>query len=138
MNVMRTLEGAAACSCVSILARRGDDFGQSEQQMRRIVGNVRRDGDRALCRYAQRGWGSPKMRRSKLIRRDFQRMQQVSPEFGPRCGGQQQCPSIRHWQNRKRGIRTQNGISVGTSIRPLASVAATYLAEDIRCPQRCS
>src|SRR2546428_7842992 len=51
---MRTLEGAAARSRVSTLANRAENLDEVINKVRRILSNVRRDGDRALRRYARR------------------------------------------------------------------------------------
>ena len=49
---MRILEGRAAESYVRKLEQRGQKLDALEPQVRRIVESVRRDGDRALRRYA--------------------------------------------------------------------------------------
>ena len=51
---MRILEGAAAVRYVRKLETRGQKLDALEPEVRRIVQSVRRDGDRALRRYAER------------------------------------------------------------------------------------
>ncbi len=51
---MRILEGPAAARYVRKLEQRGQRLDALEPQVRRIVQSVRRDGDRALRRYAER------------------------------------------------------------------------------------
>ena len=51
---MRILEGRAAESYVRKLEQRGQKLDALEPQVRRIVESVRRDGDRALRRYAEK------------------------------------------------------------------------------------
>ena len=51
---MRILSGRAASEMVERLALRGSDLTKIEPEVRRIVDDVRRGGDRALRRYAQR------------------------------------------------------------------------------------
>ena len=56
---MRILEGPAAARYVRKLEQRGQKLDALEPQVRRIVQSVRRDGDRALRRYAERWDGLP-------------------------------------------------------------------------------
>ena len=121
---MRTLEGAAARSCVSTLANRAEDLDRVSNKVRRIVSNVRRDGDRALRRYARRWDG---LATNEAIKVDSAEISsawhQVSSEF--RSALRQAAINVRQfatWQKPKEWMRTQNGISVGQMIRPLASV----------------
>jgi histidinol dehydrogenase len=121
---MRTLEGSAASSCVSRLANRNDDLDKVSNKVRRIVGNVRRDGDRALRRYAQRWDGLAENEAVKVDPAEISSAwRQISSEF--RSALRQAALNVRQfatWQKPKAWIRTQNGISVGQLIRPLTSV----------------
>jgi histidinol dehydrogenase len=121
---MRTLEGPAARSCVSTLAGRADDLNKVSDNVRRIVNTVRRDGDHALRKYAQRWDG---LAENEAVRVDPAEIsnawRQVSSEF--RSALRHAAINIRQfaiWQKPKAWMRTQNGISVGQIIRPLASV----------------
>src|ERR1700704_6338237 len=52
-DVMRILEGAEQARLVTALAERGaTDLAEVEPAVRRIVNDVRRNGDRAVRRYA--------------------------------------------------------------------------------------
>src|SRR5262249_30652649 len=51
-DVMRILSGRAAEARVKQLAARNSQFGTVEPRVRKIVDDVRRDGDRALSKYA--------------------------------------------------------------------------------------
>ena len=51
---MRIVSGRAAESAVKRLAARGMQFAELEPRVRRIVNDVRRNGDRSLRRYAER------------------------------------------------------------------------------------
>src|ERR1700682_2472300 len=112
---MRTLEGAAAFSCVSTLANRADDLDKVSNKVRRIVNNVRRDGDRALRRYAERWDGLAKNQAAQVDPAEVSTAwRQVSSEF--RSALRQAAVKVRQfaaWQKPKPWIRTQNGISVG-------------------------
>jgi histidinol dehydrogenase len=121
---MRTLEGAAARSCVSTLADRADDLHRVSDQVQRIVSGVRRDGDRALRRYAQRWDGLAENQVMKVDPAEISSAwRQVSSEF--RSALRKAALNVRQfatWQKPKAWIRTQDGISVGQIVRPLASV----------------
>jgi len=121
---MRTLEGEAARSCVSTLANRAENLDEVSNKVRRIVSNVRRDGDRALRRYARRWDGLTAHEAIKVDSAEISSAwHQVSSEF--RSALRQAAINVRQfatWQKPKEWMRTQNGISVGQMIRPLASV----------------
>jgi histidinol dehydrogenase len=121
---MRTLEGAAARSCVSTLADRADDLHRVSDQVQRIVSGVRRDGDRALRRYSQRWDGLAENQAVKVDPAEISSAwRQVSSEF--RSALRKAALNVRQfatWQKPKAWIRTQDGISVGQIVRPLASV----------------
>src|ERR1700693_1324090 len=121
---MRTLEGAAARSCVSALAVRAEDLDKVSKKVRRIVGNVRRDGDRVLCQYAQRWDGLATNQAVHVDRAEISSAwRQASSEF--RSALRRAAAKVRQfaaWQKPKAWTRTQDGISVGQVIRPLASV----------------
>ena len=121
---MRTLEGAAARSSVSTLANRADDLDKVSNKVRRIVGDVRRDRDRALRRYAQRWDGLDENQAAQVDPAEISSAwRQVSSEF--RSALRRAAANVRQfaaWQKPKTWIRTQNGISVGQIIRPLTSV----------------
>src|SRR6266446_1937901 len=121
---MRILEGPASRSCVSTLAGRADDLDKVSNEVRRIVNHVRRDGDHALRKYAQRWDG---LAENEAVRVDPAEIssawRQVSSEF--RSALRKAALNVRQfatWQKPKAWMRTQNGISVGQVIRPLASV----------------
>src|SRR3989440_4090340 len=121
---MRILEGEAARACVSTLANRAENLDEVSNTVRRILSNVRRDGDRALRRYARRWDG---LAANEAIKVDSAEISgawhQVSSEF--RSALRQAAINVRQfatWQKPKGWMRTQNGISVGQIIRPLASV----------------
>ena len=121
---MRTLEGAAARACVSTLANRAEDLDRVSNKVRRIVSNVRRDGDRALRRYARRWDGLAAHEAIKVDSAEISSAwHHVPSEF--RSALRQAAINVRQfatWQKPKEWMRTQNGISVGQMIRPLASV----------------
>src|SRR5579885_2680438 len=58
--VMRIVSGRSAAKTVQRLARRSMQFGELAPKVRRIANDVRRNGDRALRRYAQKWDGVQK------------------------------------------------------------------------------
>src|SRR5437870_8618409 len=121
---MRRLDGDAARSCVSTLANRAEDLDKVSNKVPRIVGDVRRDRDRALRRYAQRWDGRDENQAAQVDPAEISSAwRQVSSEF--RSALRRAAANVRQfaaWQKPKTWIRTQNGISVGQIIRPLTSV----------------
>src|SRR2546423_14917386 len=105
---MRTLEGASARSCVSTLANRAEDLDKVSNKVRRIVRNIRRDGDRALRRYAQRWDGLAENEAVKVDPAEiFSAWRHVSSEF--RSALRQAAINVRqfaHLQKPQRWSRT--------------------------------
>src|SRR5437660_410838 len=128
-NVMRILEGAAQASLVAALAERGaTDLTEVEPLVRRIVRNVRRNGDRALRRYATQWDGLDKGEPLRVREADLQdAWERTDPELQDaikqaagniRRYAEWQAPnSEREWQR-----ETEPGVCVGQLVRPLESV----------------
>ncbi len=121
---MRILSGRAAAKRLRELASRSAQFGSVEPQVRRIVGDVRRNGDRALRRYALRWDGLAKGRAIFIDETTIQKAWQTSsPKL--RSALRQAAENIRQfceWQMPKEWMRNRDGISVGQLVRPLGSV----------------
>jgi histidinol dehydrogenase len=123
---MRVLEGRRA----ELLVRRREQRGMAgldavEPQVRRIVRDIRKNGDRALRRYAERWDGVGKGEPIAVPREQMQRAwEECSPEF--RAALQQAARNIRRfceWQKPKEWRReAAPGICVGQIVRPLRSV----------------
>ena len=128
-NVMRILEGAAQASLVAALAERGaTDLTEVEPLVRRIVRNVRRNGDRALRRYATQWDGLDKGEPLRVREADLQdAWERTDPELQDaikqaagniRRYAEWQAPnSEREWQR-----ETEPGVCIGQLVRPLESV----------------
>jgi histidinol dehydrogenase len=121
---MRILEGRAAESYVRKLEERGQKLDALEPRVRRIVQSVRRDGDRALRRYAEKwdglGDGDPlRISESEM---------QAAMEAGPRklrLALETAAGSIRafcEWQKPVEWERVKQGRRLGQLVRPLSSV----------------
>jgi histidinol dehydrogenase len=123
---MRILEGLGKNRFVRKLEQRGaSDLAEVEPAVRRIVNCVRRDGDRALRRYAVR-WdglgGNDPLRVSETDLHDA--WQKISPELQDAIT--QAADNIRRyceWQKPEEWRREiQPGVCVGQLVRPLDSV----------------
>jgi len=122
--MLRILEHRAAEKRVAVLERRGNRLETVEPKVRRIVADVRKNGDRALRRYAERWDGLGKKQALRVSPAELQQaLESVSPEF--REALQAAAASIRQfceWQMPREWRREADGIAVGQLVRPLDSV----------------
>jgi len=123
---MKTLSGRQAEAYVKKLEQRGPaDLARVEKPVRRIVDDVRKNGDRALRRYAEKLDGlaprSPFLIPTAELKRAWK---SVPAEF--RAALQMAASNIRRyceWQKPQEWRRTSlPGISLGQVLRPLDSV----------------
>jgi histidinol dehydrogenase len=129
-HVMRILEGLAQARLVTALAARGaTDLTEVEPAARRIVNDVRRNGDRAVRRYATHLDGLGKGEPLRVSMADLQEAwEQTDPELQNAI--EQAAGNIRRyaeWQaprDKEKEWRReiQPGVSVGQLVRPLESV----------------
>ena len=123
---IRILDGPKRDRFVRALENRGaTDLAEIEPAVRRIVKQVRREGDRALHRYATRWDGLGKNDPVRVPEADLQQAwQKTPPEL--RNAITQAAGNIRRyceWQKPEEWRReTQPGVCVGQLVRPLASV----------------
>jgi len=121
---MRVLAGKAAAQGVEQLAARASRLDAVEPQVRKIVGDVRRDGDRALMKYARK-WdglqpGLPLRVPPAEIRAAWK-----AASRDLRFALEQAAANIRRfceWQKPVEWMKKNNGISLGQLVRPLDSV----------------
>jgi len=121
---MRVLAGKAAEKRVRELAARASRLDAVEPEVRKIVGDVRRHGDRALMNYARK-WdglqpGQPLRVAPAEIRAAWKA---ASPDL--RSALEQAAANIRRfceWQKPAEWTRKRDGISLGQLVRPLDSV----------------
>src|ERR1700676_1293856 len=125
-DVMRILEGPTQARLVKALAGRGaTDLRDVEPVVRRILNDVRRNGDRALRRYATSldglGKGEP-------LRVPEEEAREASEQTDPELQNaiDQAAGNISRnaeWQEPQEWLREiQPGVSVGQLVRPLESV----------------
>ena len=121
---MRILSGRAAEARVKQLAGRSSQFGTVEPRVRKIVDDVRRNGDRALRKYAMQWDGLKAGDSIRISEKELQKAwKEVSPQL--RAALKQAAANIREfceWQKPKEWRRAKNGISLGVLVRPLDSV----------------
>jgi histidinol dehydrogenase len=123
---MRILEGAKRDRFVRALGHRGStDLTEVEPAVRRIVNNVRSNGDRALRRYAERWDGLEKKQAFRVPEEDLHNAWQKTPaELQDAIT--QAATNIRRyceWQKPKEWRREIHpGVCVGQLVRPLEAV----------------
>jgi histidinol dehydrogenase len=120
---MRILEGPAAARYVRKLERRGHKLDAIEPQVRRIVQDVKRNGDRALRRYAERWDGLPPRDSLRVPEHEMQAALEASPrELSSAL--EEAAGNIRNfcrWQKPSEWERVSQGRILGQLVRPLGS-----------------
>ncbi len=120
---MRILSGRAAEARVKTIAARSSQFGAVEPQVRKIVDDVRRNGDSALRTYAGKWDGLKPGASIRVSENELQSAWKgASPQL--RAALKQAAENIRQfceWQKPKEWQRSKSGISLGTLVRPLDS-----------------
>lgn len=120
---MRIVSGRGAAGLVRRLAARGLDSGPVESRVRRIVNDVRRDGDRALRRYAEK-WDGLEPSQSLRVPEEELAAAWRRLDPGLRNSLREAVRNIRNfceWQKPVAWMRKQNGIALGQLVRPLGS-----------------
>ena len=123
---MRILEGPEQARRVSALARRGTtDLADVEPAVRRIVNDVRRNGDRAVRRYAARWDGLGKEEPLRVpeaeLREAWEKTDPALKEAIEQAAGN--IARYAEWQAPEEWRREiQPGVVVGQLVRPLESV----------------
>jgi histidinol dehydrogenase len=121
---MRIRSGRAADIAVKSLATRATKLTTLEPQVRRIINDVRRNGDRALRRYAERWDGLAKNQSLQIPEAEIAAAyKNISPDL--RQSLREAAINIRRfsqWQMPKSWTRTRSGVSLGQLVRPLNSV----------------
>lgn len=121
---MRILAGKAAEATVRKIAARSSRYPEVRVVVRRIVADVRRNGDRALRTYAQRWDGLDPGAALRVSQAEIQAARKtVSPDL--KRSLKAAAVNIRRFckmQKPAEWKRTRNGISLGQLVRPLGSV----------------
>lgn len=121
---MRIFSGRAAKANVDRLASRGAQRSALEPRVRRIVNDVRRRGDSALRKYAER-WDGLASRQS--LRVSAAELEEAFLSLQPDLKkslrlAAQNIRQFCEWQKPETWTRTRSGIALGQLIRPLESV----------------
>ena len=121
---MRILSGTAAAAHVSKIASRGSRFDEGELAVRRIIDDVRRRGDNAVRKYAER-WDGLARKASLRVPADEIELAWKSTRPELKRALQAAAANIRSFcemQKPNSWTRAGNGISLGQIVRPLDSV----------------
>lgn len=121
---MRIVSGREAEKAVECLAARGERMGEAEARSRLIVNDVRRGGDAALRRYAERWDGLGK---KQPLQVSHEEMEESRKALAPRLRKslRQAAENIRRFcelQKPRSSTRSHQGISLGQIVKPLESV----------------
>jgi len=121
---MRVASGSEAAARVRKMAARGARYAKAEAAVRRIIADVRRRGDRALRKYAERWDGLQPGMPLRVSEDEIQRAAAgASAEL--KCALKTAAENIRRFcemQKPKEWTRSRGGISLGQIVRPLDSV----------------
>jgi histidinol dehydrogenase len=121
---MRILSGAAAATKVRKIAARGSRYAAVEPAVWRIIADVRRQGDRALRKYAKRWDGLGPQESLSVPEPEIQAAwKAAAPEL--KASLRAAAANIRRfceWQAPVEWTRTRKEITVGQIARPLDSV----------------
>jgi len=120
---MRILEGPAAARYVRKLEQRGQKLDALEPRVRRIVQDVKRNGDRALRRYAERWDGLNSTDSLRVSERETQSALEASPRE-LRAALEEAAARIRSFCQRQRPTEWEHakqGRTLGQLVRPLGS-----------------
>ena len=120
---MQILEGIAAARYVRKLEQRGQKLDALEPRVRRIVQSVRRGGDRALRRYAERWDGLSSGDSLRVSESEMQSALEACPHE-LRDALEEAAANIRsfcQWQTPSEWERIKQGRTLGQLVRPLGS-----------------
>lgn len=121
---MRILSGQKAVSMVGRLAGRGTKLARLEPRVRSIINNVRRNGDRALRRYAEQ-WDGLAKNQPVQVREEEMAAAWRALSRDTRRSLREAAANIRRfsqWQKPRSWTRKQRGTSLGQLTIPLDSV----------------
>jgi histidinol dehydrogenase len=121
---MRRLEGQAADAFVANLENRGSRFDDIEPAVRKIVDDVRTNGDAALLKYAHQFDGLHSEQQVRVRESEMKAAWKQAPAQ-LKTALQKAAKNIRQfceWQKPKAWTKSRGGSSLGQLIRPLDSV----------------
>lgn len=121
---MRILQDKAAEAQVRELEGRSAWLNSVEPAVRRIVDDVRRNGDRALLKYARKFDGLAAKQKLRVTESEMSAAWKKTPRELRNAlrAAETNIRKFCEWQRPKEWRRSQNGISVGQLVRPLDAV----------------
>lgn len=121
---MTILSGTAAKERVRKLATRGSRYDEVEPAVRRVIADVRRRGDRAVRKYAERWDGLARATPLQVSEKKIQDAWQFArPELKTSLrAAETNIRRFCEWQKPAEWTHTRDGISLGQLVRPLDSV----------------
>jgi histidinol dehydrogenase len=121
---MRILSGSTAEKYVRNLEQRGSRLATVEPAVRTIVEDVRKNGDRALLKYARKFDGLGGRQGLRVTDSELkQAWARTRPEFRSALRvAEHNIRQFCEWQKPREWTRKRNGYSVGQLVRPLDSV----------------
>jgi len=120
---MRILSGKSAAAYVREIEQRGSRLEEIEPAVRRIVEDVRRNGDRTLLKYARKLDELAQQQNLRVSDAEFRAAWKSVPAPLRRALriAEQNIRRFCEWQKPKEWTRSSNGISLGQLVRPLDS-----------------
>jgi histidinol dehydrogenase len=120
---MRILSGKSAAAYVREIEQRGSRLETIEPAVRRIVNDVRRNGDRALVKYAQKFDALAPRQNLRVSEAELRAAWKSAPESLRKAlrVAEKNIRRFCEWQKPKEWIRSSQGISLGQLVRPLDS-----------------
>ena len=120
---MRILSGKSAEAYVREIEQRGSRLDEIEPAVRRIVEDVRRNGDRVLLKYARRFDGLAPKQSLRVTDSELREAWKSAPAHLRKAlrVAEKNIRRFCEWQKPKEWIRSGEGISLGQLVRPLDS-----------------
>ncbi len=136
---MRIVAGKSAERAVRTLEARGSRLEEVEPQVRKIIGDVRRNGDKALTRYATLWDGLEKQQPLRVRPAEIeQAWRSTPPEI--RSALRTAAANIRRfcrWQMPREWRKKIDGAELGQLVRPLDSVGCYVPGGRYPLPRPC-
>ena len=120
---MRVLSGKLAAAYVREIEQRGSRLEKIEPAVRRIVDDVRRNGDRALLKYARKFDGLTPKQSLRVDDAELRAAWKAAPSQLRKAlrVAEKNIRQFCEWQKPKEWTRSRSGVTLGQLVRPLNS-----------------